>query len=119
VLIQDFYKYKIEKAAKGEIMAEVYLNKDHEIYQGHFPGHPIVPGVCQMLIIKEILSEYEKKSLRLIRARSVKFLSVIDPGKDSVIKVRISYSNESSEYKVNAEIFDNEVTFFKLKGIYG
>ncbi len=119
MLIQDFYKYKIKKASEGEINAEIYFNKDHEVYGGHFPGHPVVPGVCQMLIIKEILNEYEKKNLRLIRSRSVKFLSVITPGKDSPINVKISYTNENGAFKVNAEIFSNEVIFFKLKGIYG
>ena len=25
---------------------QVELNSEHTVYQGHFPGHPVVPGVC-------------------------------------------------------------------------
>ena len=31
----------------------VALNADCEVYQGHFPGEPISPGVCNIQMIKE------------------------------------------------------------------
>ena len=34
-------------------MFRVALNADCEVYQGHFPGEPISPGVCNIQMIKE------------------------------------------------------------------
>jgi 3-hydroxyacyl-[acyl-carrier-protein] dehydratase len=119
VFIKDFYKYETEKAANGEINALVYLNPEHEIYKGHFPGRPVVPGVCQMLIIKEILSVVLKKDIRLVSSRSIKFLSVIDPEKVVKVRVSISYKQEEGKIKAVAGIFNDEIKFFKLKGVYG
>ncbi len=31
----------------------VALNADCEVYQGHFPGEPVCPGVCNIQMIKE------------------------------------------------------------------
>ena len=31
----------------------VALNADCEVYQGHFPGEPVSPGVCNIQMIKE------------------------------------------------------------------
>ena len=41
------------------------LNPEHFIYQAHFPGEPVTPGVCILQIGKELLAELLQESLEI------------------------------------------------------
>lgn len=78
--------YTIEKQEKQTSSEDVVggsfllrLNPDHVIYQAHFPGEPITPGVCIVQIGKELMEELVGKPLEVARVKNVKFLSVISP----------------------------------------
>lgn len=40
------------QAADGRLVAEVAFPKDCECFKGHFPGHPILPGVAQLFFTR-------------------------------------------------------------------
>ena len=53
---------------------------DHPAYAGHFPGHPILPGV---VIVAEVLAAIERDTGRAAsswRIDNVKFISPVTPG---------------------------------------
>ncbi len=54
MLLKDLYKIKSFTYADGKVNTEVIINKDHEIFTGHFPDNPVMPGVCMIQIIKEL-----------------------------------------------------------------
>ncbi|MBK7691597.1 MAG: hypothetical protein IPJ31_10925 [Bacteroidetes bacterium] len=37
---------------ENKIIADITINANHAILKGHFPGHPVVPSVCMMEMIK-------------------------------------------------------------------
>ena len=43
---------------------DLQLDASHVIYQAHFPGEPITPGVCIIQIAKELLEESDISSTR-------------------------------------------------------
>jgi len=55
------------------------MNRDHPIFEGHFPGNPILPGVCTVQIVKELLEMEVKKELMLKKAGNIKYLGFINP----------------------------------------
>ena len=63
----------------------IEVNSSHFIYQSHFPGEPITPGVCIVQIGKELLElflrEYSPENVEyeITKVKNVKFLSVISP----------------------------------------
>jgi 3-hydroxyacyl-[acyl-carrier-protein] dehydratase len=59
--------------------AEIELNSDHPLFEGHFPGNPILPGVCTVQIIRELLEKSIQKSLRMTRAGNIKYLGFVNP----------------------------------------
>ena len=58
---------------------QVRLNADHLIYQAHFPGNPITPGVCIVQMVGELLSERLGRQLSLGRIVNLKFVAPISP----------------------------------------
>ena len=119
ILAGDFYTVVSTVNEADKIQAILKINPEHAIFRGHFPGQPVVPGVCMMQIVKELLETATSRSLRLHTGLDLKFLSVIDPGKNNTIHTETDYNVlASGDINVTARLFYNETTFFKFKGVF-
>ena len=93
------------------------LNPEHFIYQAHFPGEPVTPGVCILQIGKELLAELLQESLEITHVKNVKFLSVISPLKEKEISYtfkKIETSEDSQEVKAQIIVASDEETKAKI-----
>jgi|WetSurMetagenome_2_1015567.scaffolds.fasta_scaffold100555_3 3-hydroxyacyl-[acyl-carrier-protein] dehydratase len=71
---------KIELNVTGDILeASVRLVKEHAVFDGHFPGNPILPGVCTVQIARELLEQALERKLMLRKAGNIKYLGFISP----------------------------------------
>lgn len=116
-LLNDFYT--LEKSTLSEeekIFTSIEFNANHHIFKGHFEQMPVVPGVCQTQIIKEILQEKIKKNLVLLKGTNIKFTGMIVPSEHPKVFIEMSYKFESNVYKVDAKLFFEAITFTKFKG---
>jgi 3-hydroxyacyl-[acyl-carrier-protein] dehydratase len=118
MLLNDFYKVIRSDTSATSVQALIELNKDHEIFQGHFPGQPVVPGVCMIQIIKEFTQDALGKKVRLTESDNIKFLSVIDPNRHPRTNVALTIISSGDSTAVNASISYGEVTFFKIKATF-
>ncbi|KGO89681.1 hotdog family protein [Flavobacterium suncheonense] len=120
MLLKGFYTVeKLEKVSEGKYLAEVLLNRQHEIFKGHFPGNPVTPGVCMMQIIKELSQEILGSPLFMASASNVKFMALINPDKTPRLQLELEISGDlNSEVKVkNTTVFDDTVAL-KLTNTY-
>lgn len=84
---------------------DISLNPEHFIYQAHFPGEPITPGVCIMQIAVELFELALNVPLSLSCVKNIKFLRIISP--DEVTEVRYSLqkiTREDDELKVQVVV---------------
>jgi len=112
MLLQNFYTvHTLEQLDAQRYVAHIILNKDHAIFKGHFPDHPVTPGVCMMQVIKELTETVLSKKLRMLRSSNVKFMALINPETHANLKLEIDISTTAeSEYKVkNVTYFDDTV----------
>ena len=121
ILLDTFYKIDTITREGTSITAQVTFDKNHDIFKGHFPGMPVVPGVCETQMLGEVLTEAMGKEVVLKSAASIKFLSVIDPTVNPTIKMTITISQKEGEegYYVSAQYGWEEKVFFKFKGKFG
>ena len=119
MLVNDFFTIsKLEKEG-FEIKAELIINADHEIFEGHFPGHPVVPGVCMMQMVKEIIEKVIGEKTNLVRAGEMKFLAIIDPKENNMIWATLKYNiEENGNMAVSATLFKESLIHFKFKGLF-
>lgn len=110
MLIEDLYKVTAtEKSAEG-ILAQIHLNKNHAIFKGHFPGNPVMPGVCMIQIIKELTEEATGKNLFLTVSSNIKFMAIINPENNPDLQIAIDITEENGEVKVkNTTSFEDTV----------
>src|SRR5580693_3721795 len=88
----NFFTVRDIQIEPGSVKASLEINPSHEIFKGHFPGTPVVPGVCMMQMVKEIIEDMVGKEIRLLRADHMKFLAVINPEEKKVIELHAKYS---------------------------
>ena len=120
MLLQDFYKVEqLNKLSEDKYEAFVSLNKDSDIFKGHFPGNPVTPGVCMMQIIKELTEEILEVKLFMTNSSNVKFMALINPEKNPKLKLdlEINVSDENAIKVKNTTMFDETVAL-KLTNTY-
>lgn len=121
MLKDQFYTVLSQRTAgAGTIEANIRFHADHEIFKGHFPEVPIVPGVCTMQLLKEFLEQELNRSLTLRSAGIIKFLGMINPLETPEVDVKLSYTQlEELSWKVEAQLSKGEQVFYKVsKAIY-
>ncbi|MDR1405862.1 MAG: beta-hydroxyacyl-ACP dehydratase [Prevotellaceae bacterium] len=96
--------------------ATVRLNEKHPVFEGHFPGQPVVPGVFTLQLVKECLSYALEKELRFTDVQNCRFSRTIVPGAQPRLEVRGSCEQQAAEaYALNASVQAAGVTFLSLK----
>jgi 3-hydroxyacyl-[acyl-carrier-protein] dehydratase len=120
MLLTDFYQFnpfsvqQIENRTKLE--TEIVLNPAHAIFKGHFPNLPIVPGVCMVQIVKEIVEMHLGKKLFLESAGTIKFLAMLNPEAQQRVNVEVEVKSVvDNKYEVDGKFFFGATTFFKMK----
>jgi len=95
---------------------QVELNSEHTVYQGHFPGHPVVPGVCLLQLMKECVENIRQQKLQYTQVSSCKFLSAINPIETPHIAVMLVLKEtEEGTLLLQAEGTVKNECFIKLK----
>ncbi|MEO6833238.1 MAG: hypothetical protein ABI378_11945 [Chitinophagaceae bacterium] len=113
---KDFYRIEDLTCSDGQLSCLISFNEAHEIFQGHFPGNPIVPGVCTIGIVKEVLAGVLGESLLLSTAATIKYLGLIKP--DMQVKLDASWTLSENSYLVNAKISIDVDILFKMTAQY-
>lgn len=110
----SFYRVKSSTVVEGGYDFELVLVKDHPIYEGHFPGQPVVPGMCTLTIVRECLASVFGKAVMFSSIKECKFLSALIPDKDLDLVLHMNISGED----VSCVIETGGAPVFKVKAKY-
>lgn len=97
ILKNNLYTIKSADVAEEEARYAIELNDGSFIYQAHFPGEPITPGVCIVQIAQELLENATGKKLRLVKVKNIKFLSVLTPVQSIQVEFRLCKIRRNAE----------------------
>lgn len=119
MLISNLYTVKsTDKIDDNTIKFKIELNPNHEIFEGHFPNNPIMPGVCMIQIIKELTEDFESKQLFLSKVSNVKFMAIINPFINPILDIDLSISRENDEIKVKNVSFFETTIALKFSAVF-
>lgn len=113
--------YIIKQTDKGNNSVDVMveLNAQHEIFKGHFPSQPVLPGACMLQMIKEILETLFDIKFQLSKADDIKFLQMIQPSDNTVLLFSIQYDfTENAALNITANILKGNVICYKMKALF-
>lgn len=114
--LNDFFTTHIIHQDENSIRVQVQLDPKHRLFEGHFPGQPVTPGVALIEILRQILCTSLNKKLMLTSAKEIKYLSPVLPTETTTIEYRIDYTINEGTISVNCLISQGEKVFTKIKG---
>ena len=116
MLIKDYYTIEsVEKKDDGMTCFQINLRPDSTIYEGHFPGEPVSPGVCNIQMIKECAEQVADKSLLLNNLQQCRLTTLVTPIQHSQVEVVIALEEKGNAYKLKATIGKGEEIYLDLK----
>ncbi|MCF1715719.1 hypothetical protein L0U88_13860 [Flavihumibacter sp. RY-1] len=119
ILTGEFFTIHALEKGDGMVKAGLLWNAEHPIFQGHFPGQPVVPGVCMIQLVQEILEQALEKPVELVSSSQVKFLHVIDPRQFPVTDLLLQYSvTEKGTYQVSSTLMKETTNFMKMNAVF-
>jgi len=119
MLLNDFFTIITEKqsAEPDSYQVQIEYNEAHEIFAGHFPQMPVVPGVCIIQGIKELTEHFTNKKLVLSKGDNIKYKASIIPNKNKIVFVDLTIKPmESGNIHTNARFYFEETNFCLFKG---
>jgi UDP-3-O-[3-hydroxymyristoyl] N-acetylglucosamine deacetylase/3-hydroxyacyl-[acyl-carrier-protein] dehydratase len=118
---------RVLKVEGNHIIAVKNVSVNEPFFQGHFPGHPIMPGVLQLEAMAQVAgilmlrrAENAGKLAYFMSAEAVKWRKPVEPGDVLVINVELTkmrgkIGKASGACKVRGEIVSEaEVTFMLI-----
>jgi 3-hydroxyacyl-[acyl-carrier-protein] dehydratase len=115
LLLNNLYTIQSLSESDNQMEATINLLADHAIFSGHFPGQPVLPGVCMMEMVAEVMGVYLKSSFRISGGPLIKFLRMIDPRINPLIHLEIKYQSSSQTTLVTGRIFSGSDVFMKFQ----
>ena len=113
-LLDDFCFVESQSRSDNTLNCQLRFVAEHSIFQGHFPGKPIVPGVCSIEIVRELMEMILQKKLILKKSSNIKFLRLLTPDDRPVAE--LSWKEENGEIVFQAIMKVDEKSAFKMQG---
>ncbi|RKN82407.1 3-hydroxyacyl-ACP dehydratase [Ulvibacterium marinum] len=118
MLIEGLYVIKDYKYDQGTANVTIHLNKEHPIFKGHFPGNPVMPGVCMIQIIKELTEKATGEQLFLKVSSNIKFMAIINPEENDTLQLTLNISINEREVKVKNTTTFQDTLALKLSATF-
>lgn len=119
IMLKDKY-FKITDCTKEEGQGATYtvsLLSDCKVYDGHFPGEPVCPGVCNIQTVKECAQLLVgEQSLRIQSVKRCRFKALMTPMAVSQVNISINATKHDKGYTVTARIYDAQTEYMDFNG---
>ncbi|MDR1130731.1 MAG: hypothetical protein LBK96_07120 [Prevotellaceae bacterium] len=117
-LKDDFFKVLASRTSQDKTEYSIRFNSGHFIYQEHFPGNPVTPGVCLIQTVKELCEENLKCALFLHKIARVRYFKAVNPVENETVDVSLNISEKDGLHNVQAVISSDETVFSQLSLLF-
>ncbi|MBR4043772.1 MAG: hypothetical protein IKJ10_03895 [Bacteroidaceae bacterium] len=116
MLIKDYYTINaVEPQPDGTTRFAITLKADSTVYEGHFPGQPVSPGVCNIQMIKECAEQVARKPLLMNNVQQCRLTTLVTPLQHPQVEVTLALEAKADTYKLKATLGKGTDTYLELK----
>ena len=114
MLLNSFFEIRQVEENGNMVRFTVSIYSGHEIFKGHFPQQPVVPGVFALQIIKECLEYAHKRKYRYYELMNCKFSNPIFPEQAGDILIECECEIAGS-FLLKATVRSEDTVYITLK----
>ena len=113
---EPFFTILDQRDSENTAEFDIKICAKHPIFEGHFPGDPITPGVCILQITCDLFSQLKQQKFFITAVKNAKFMQVIRPLENPRITFQISsqLSENQSDYELKCVVSHEDTTFAKI-----
>lgn len=109
-------KLTLEKNAEGAVVSgHLSLAADFPGFQGHFPGHPTLPGVCHVAVAEVFAECATSLRLELAELSKTKFFLPVRPDMPLTVSGRFNRFEDRLSAEVTLLNGENRVSVVKCR----
>ncbi len=119
MLLENKFYSVLSEARHAEGLGATYrvaILPECNVYEGHFPGDPVCPGVCNIETIKECAMLLTGETLRYAGIKQCRLTALATPTACPEVNVDVKLTPGDDGYIVQATIADESQTYMILKG---
>ena len=104
---------RVKLIGNGDKKATGYkcVSGNEPFFQGHFPGQPVVPGVCTLTVIRESVSHAAGREMMFSSIKECKFLSALIPAEDLKLNLDITLAPDG---QLKCNVIHNDAVAMKV-----
>jgi len=114
ILKDSFFTIQSRNVTDEKADFRVQFNAEHFVYQAHFPGNPITPGVCLIQIAEELFNFLKSADFKIKTLKNVKFTAPINPLEFPEVDFLLEFAEKENAWHVKVLIKENETVFAKI-----
>lgn len=92
------------ETGNDDFRAVYRFDPDLQVFRGHFPNAPMVPGVFQIEMARQAAEALVGRALRVREVRKAKFTAVVAPGDVVLLEGRLSRNGTLVAASVTARV---------------
>lgn len=117
MVLKDKYFRIVNKSFEGiNFKYDIELISGHVVYEGHFPGNPVSPGVFSIQMIRECCADALGRLLKIEQIGQCRFLSVLRPNNGMKLEITFSAEEKSEgEFAIVGQIAGNGEVYVTVK----
>jgi 3-hydroxyacyl-[acyl-carrier-protein] dehydratase len=108
----------LEKLGDGLYQIPIAILRDSEVFDGHFPDQPVLPGVVMIAIISRAVELALEMDLKMESARNFKFLKIVDPDLIESAMIDLNIITKEEGWRVKGQIKFQDEIYFKADAFY-
>lgn len=112
-----FYIKSFREESDNTFSVTVRINPGHPVFSGHFPGLPVLPGVCSLYLIRFCTERFTRCPLQYVSIGSCKFTRMIDPLRQEEISVQVRILHREEGWQIRAVMQYGSLNVLKLQAI--
>lgn len=119
MLKERYYRITGSDAGSGHAVFHVALVEDCAVYDGHFPGNPVCPAVCNIEMAGECLAQAMACTLHLSALKKCRLPAVASPRISPRLDITLEWSTTAGgRVAATAVISDSRTVYLKMKAEY-
>jgi len=104
---------KIVSVAENRVEGCIVFPAEFELFAGHFPGNPTLPGICELACAETLLKKVLNRDIFLKQIGKAKFFAPVGPGE--MLEIKLEWQESEASVELSAVLTSGERKIAKFQ----